>query len=318
MLMKRLRIIVGSIVTFLLSIVFIVGNFFYRESVQRGSKVELHRETIIRSENDDGLNEVHLQKALTWYDEQQPIRLAQLAHDGLLLQADWISTDVSNHQAVILVHGFRKEKFDMRQYAKYYVDRGYHVLLTDSRGHGESEGGYYGFGGHDRFDILNWIEVLITKYHINSIILHGNSAGAAAVLMTSGETLPVQVKGIIADSGFTTMREELTHQLKHLYRMPGFPLIPITSMITKFRAGYFYGEVTPIEQVKRNTLPILIIHGGADDLVPTWMAKELFAVAGGDKELWIIPNVGHIKGYEMETIEYEKRLNHFLDKIEAS
>ncbi len=303
---------------FLLSIILFIGNFFYRESVQRGSKVELHRETVIGNENKNKAGENQLQKALTWYDEQQPIRLAQLSHDGLLLQADLILNSAPKRKAVILVHGFRKARADMRQYAKFYYDRGYHVLLTDSRGHGESEGGYYGFGGHDRFDILSWMEVLITDYQMEDIILHGNSAGAAAVLMTSGETLPVHVKGIVADSGFTTMKEELTHQLKHLYRMPGFPLIPITSMITKFRAGYFYNEVTPIEQVKRNTLPIFIIHGSADDLVPTWMAEEIFEAAGGDKELWIIPEVGHIKGYEKATIEYENKLNGFLHRIETT
>lgn len=316
--MKRLRVIIGSIFAFLLSIILFIGNFFYRESVQRGSKVELHRETVIGNENENEAGKNQLQKALTWFDEQQPIRLAQLSHDGLLLQADLILNRAPKRKAVILVHGFRKARGDMRQYAKFYYDRGYHVLLTDSRGHGESEGGYYGFGGHDRFDIISWMEVLITDYQMEDIILHGNSAGAAAVLMTSGETLPVHVKGIVADSGFTTMKEELTHQLKHLYRMPGFPLIPITSMITKFRAGYFYNEVTPIEQVKRNTLPIFIIHGSADDLVPTWMAEEIFEAAGGDKELWIIPEVGHIKGYEKATIEYENKLNDFLHRIETA
>src|SRR5690625_5474452 len=125
----------------------------------------------------------------------------------------------------------------MRQYAKFYYDRGYYVLLADSRGHGESEGGYYGFGAHDRFDIISWIEVLITDYQMEDIILHGNSAGAAAVLMTSGETLPVHVKGIVADSGFTTMKEELTHQLKHLSSKPCSPFILIPIFISYF----FYG-----------------------------------------------------------------------------
>src|SRR5699024_9452054 len=135
---------------------------------------------------------------------------------------------------------------------------------------------------------------------------------AEVVLMASCEVLQELVKVIIADSSFTTMTDELTHQLNHLYRMPGFPLIPITSLITKVRAGYFYKEVSPIEQVKRNKLPLYLIHGGADDLVPTWMGEAIYDAAGGSKELWIIPGVGHIKGHEKVTTEYEAKIRQFL------
>jgi len=316
--MRKIRIIVGAVLTFLLSGIVFIGNFFYRESVQRGSKVELHREKVIGNESDSGENEQHLQRALSWYDQQHPTRLTQLSDDELLLQADLVRHYAPYKRAVILVHGFRKQKEDMRQYAKYYYDRGYHILLPDSRGHGESEGGYYGFGGHDRFDLLRWIDYLIVKEQISEIVLHGNSMGAAAVLMTSGETLPEQVKAIIADSAFTTMTAELTHQLKHLYRMPGFPLIPLTSFITRVRAGYFFSEVTPLDQVKRNKLPLFIIHGDADDLVPTWMADQLYEVVTSDKEIWIVPEAGHIKAYEVETLEFEKRISSFLEEIEAT
>jgi len=314
--MKRVQMIVASIVAFLLSAILFIGNFFYRESVQRGSKVELHREKVIGDENVKEIDALQLRKALEWYDEQMITRLSKVSNDGLLLRADLIEHNSPKKKAVILVHGFRKEKLDMRQFAKLYHDLGYHVLLIDARGHGESEGGYYAFGGHDRLDIVSWIRVLTVDFHMEDIILHGNSMGAAAVLMTSGQALPEQVKGIIADSSFTTMTDELTHQLKHLYRMPGFPLIPITSLITKVRAGYFYKEVSPIEQVKRNDLPLFLIHGGADDLVPTWMGEAIYDVAGGNKELWIIPGVGHIKGHEMVTTEYEARIKQFLQRID--
>src|SRR5699024_548600 len=313
--MKKGQMILASIITFLLSAILFIGNFFYRESVQRGSKVELHREKVIGNENVKEIDALQLQVALDWYDEQMITRLSKGSTDGLLLQANWIEHDSPKKKAVILVHGFRKEKADMRQFAKLYHDLGYHVLLIDARGHGESEGGYYAFGGHDRLDIVSWIRVLTLDFHMEDIILHGNSMGAAAVLMTSGEVLPQQVKGIIADSSFTTMSAELTHQLKHLYRIPGFPLIPITSLITKVRASYFYKEVSTIEQIKRNDLPLFLIHGGADDLVPTWMGEAIYDVAGGNKELWIIPEGGHIKGHEMVTTEYDRRIKQFLKKI---
>lgn len=312
---RRLKIILASVVAFLATILIFIGNYFYGESVKRGSEVVLHREVETVTESAESEEQTVLQEAKKWYSEQNPEHLTQQSYDDLDLQADFIKNEEDRKKAVILVHGFRKEKVDMGDYTKFYYDRGYDILMPDSRGHGESEGDYYGYGWHDRFDLLNWIDVLINDYDAEEIILHGNSAGAAAVLITSGEVLPEQVRAIIADSGYTTMKEELKHQLKHLYGLPSFPLLDITSLITKVRAGYFIGEVDAIEQVKNNDLPLFIIHGDADDLVPTWMGEAIYEAAGGEKELWLVPGAGHIKAYEVETVEFEKRVDTFLSKL---
>lgn len=312
---RRLKIILASVVAFLAAILIFIGNYFYGESVKRGTDVELHREDETVNASTSVEEQSLLKEAQAWYKEQTPERLTQTAFDNLILQADYIQNEEETDKAVILVHGFRKEKADMGDYAKFYYDRGFNILMPDSRGHGESEGDYYGYGWHDRLDIIGWINQLIEEYDMKEIVLHGNSAGAAAVLMTSGEVLPEQVKGIIADSGYTSMKDELKHQLKHLYGLPAFPLLEITSGMTKLRAGYFFEEVSAIEQVKNNKLPIFIIHGTADDLVPTWMGEELYEAAGGEKELWLVPDVGHIKAHEIETVEFQKRVDAFLKKL---
>ncbi|MDY0393367.1 alpha/beta hydrolase [Virgibacillus halophilus] len=139
--------------------------------------------------------------------------------------------------------------------------------------------------------------------------------GAATVLMTSGEKLPPEVKGVIADSAYSGVKAELTHQLKYIYHLPAFPLLDVTSLISKIRAGYTFGEASTIEQVKKNKLPLLIIHGDADDLVPTRMGHEIYKAAGGDKELWIVPDAGHTKAYDNMTAEYEKRIKAFVTKV---
>ncbi|MGM8366616.1 alpha/beta hydrolase [Virgibacillus sp. W0181] len=186
--------------------------------------------------------------------------------------------------------------------------------MPDARGHGKSEGDYIGYGWHDRLDYKKWIDLLIEEHGVTNIFLHGNSMGASLVLMTSGEELPGEVKGIIADSGYTTVKEELAHQLKHLYSLPAFPLLDITSGITKLRAGYTFGEASAVEQVKKNTRPLLIIHGDKDELVPLEMAHELYDAAGGEKELWIVPDAGHIKAYKNVTEQYDGRLLEFIKK----
>src|SRR5690625_284775 len=203
----------------------------------------------------------------------------------------------------------------MGKLAKLYYEEGFDVLLPDSRGHGDSEGDYIGYGWHDRLDYLDWIDLLVEDYDAEDIILHGNSMGAATVLMTSGEDLPDEVKGIIADSGYTTVKDELAHQLQHIYGLPSFPLLEVTSVITNVRAGYTLGGASAIDQVKDNTLPLLIIHGGDDDLVPTDMAYEIHDAAGGEKELWIVPETGHTDAMDNITGEFIDSVGAFVDRV---
>ncbi|MBB6453535.1 hypothetical protein HNQ94_001984 [Salirhabdus euzebyi] len=310
---KKLWIIGGSLIGILLVGLLFAGNYFYGESVKRGQEVELYRgseeaNTVV-SDEDPAITE-----AKEWYKNQTFETLELTSYDGLTLVGDFIANEQPNEKAVILAHGYRGHKEQMDEYVKFYYELGFDVFIPDARGHGESEGDYIGYGWHDRKDYQDWIQLLIDEKGAKSIFLHGNSMGAALVLMTSGEDLPQEVKGIIADSGYTSVKEELTYQLKHLYGLPAFPLMEITSMITNFRAGYTFEEASAIEQVKKNTRPLFIIHGDADELVPTEMGHEIFEAASGEKELWIVPDAGHTKAYTVAKEEFEQRVTAFIEK----
>jgi uncharacterized protein len=311
---KKLIIISSSIFVLLFIGLLFAGNYFYGESVKRGQKVELYSGSESADANANEENPV-IEAAKQWFAKQELEELEQTSYDGLTLKAIYLEHENPSGKVVILAHGYRGHKEQMDDYAKLYYDQGFSVLMPDARGHGESEGDYIGYGWHDRKDYQKWIDILIEEKQATDIILHGNSMGAALVLMTSGEDLPPEVKGIVADSGYTSVLEELKYQLKHLYGLPSFPLMNITSIITDIRAGYTFKEASSIEQVKKNTRPLLIIHGDADELVPTDMAYEIYEAAKGDKELWIVPNAGHTKAYEMETEEFEKRINAFIEKV---
>lgn len=311
---KRLLIISGSLIGILLIGLIFAGNYFYGQGIKRGTEVELHREAsaVNAAATDD--DQKLFDEANEWFDEQETEQIEITSYDDLNLVAQFIENDANTNKAVILAHGFRNTSDDMGKLAKLYYEEGFDILLPDSRGHGESEGNYIGYGWHDRLDYLDWIDLLIEDHDAEEIILHGNSMGAATVLMTSGENLPGEVKGIIADSGYSTVKDELAHQLKHLYGLPAFPLLDVTSVITKIRAGYTLGGASSVEQVKKNTLPLLIIHGEDDDLVPTAMAHEIYDAAGGDKELWLVPGAGHTKAFDNVTEVFNDRVKDFLQR----
>ena len=80
--------------------------------------------------------------------------------------------------------------------------------MTDMRAHGQSEGKIITYGVKDRYDVLTWVDYVIKNIsNDEKIIIDGLSMGSSTVLMASELDLPDNVKGIVADSGFTSPRE---------------------------------------------------------------------------------------------------------------
>lgn len=316
---KRIIWISSGIVLLIMISLLAAGNYFYNVAINRSHEaVDLHGggESVaaagLLSEEE---HQVKLEEVMKWTDEQTFDIVEIESEDGLKLKARFLKNEHSNSKAVILAHGYKGNSEQMPGITKYYYDLGYDILKPDARGHGLSEGEYIGYGWHDRKDYVKWVQYLIEKKSEEAIFLHGFSMGASTVLMTSGEKLPPQVKGIIADSGYTTVLEELSHQLNFLYHLPAFPIMQVTSAITNLRAGYTFSEASALESVKKNKLPLFIIHGDKDDLVPTEMAQRIFDKAISKKELWIVPGAGHTEAYTIAEEEYQKRLMAFLNNV---
>lgn len=257
-----------------------------------------------------------MQPGQTWIKEQ-PLELIEVkAHDGLTLRGHYLPPLVPSDRVVILVHGYGGVGTDLAGFAYLYHQAGFHVMMPDNRGHGKSEGNYIGFGWHDREDCLRWTEYLIARLGQESaIFLHGVSMGGATVLMTSGEVLPPQVKGIISDCAYTSVNAVLAYQMKRMYRLPHFPFLAMTSLLTKLKAGYFFSEASALKQVKRATVPILFLHGGADTFVPTSMVYELYQACPTEKELVVIPNAAHAMAYFEDPDTYDTVVERFVRRI---
>ena len=70
-----------------------------------------------------------------------------------------------------------------------------------------------------------------------------------------------------------------------------------------------------LEQVRKSTLPMLFIHGDADDFVPTEMVYPLYeAKQQGDRELWVVPGAAHALSYRDNREEYTRRVEDFVGK----
>lgn len=303
---KKTKIILGIIFIILIALAF-AGNYFYSYAVVPSKKDFLS--------NGSNKKSTELIAAENWFnDENNRTTWHLTSKDDLRLSAYYLPAEKDQHKTAIVAHGYMGQATDMTQYAKIYHDLGYNVLIPDARGHGKSEGDYIGFGWHERKDYVQWIDRVVGQDSKSEIVLHGVSMGAATVMMTSGEQLPTNVKAIIEDCGYSSVNGELTYQLKQLFNLPAFPLIPVTSLVTKIRAGYFFGEADAIKQLKKNQLPMLFIHGDKDDFVPFSMLDKVYNATNRPKEKYVVHGAGHAESLSKDPANYQKKMTDFLAK----
>ena len=183
----------------------------------------------------------------------------------------------------------------------------------DERAHGQSEGEYIGFGCLDRHDAKVWINTMIEKMGEDcQILLHGDSMGGATVLMTTGLDLPSQVKAAVSDCAFTSAKEVFTHVLKTQYHLSPFPIMQIANQMVKKNAGYGLDECNSRREVAKSTIPILFIHGGADNFVPCSMVHELYNACCSEKKLVIVEGAGHVESCYRNPDLYESAIEKFI------
>ena len=294
----------------ILAILTAASFYFYHVAVQRSEKKFLNDNPDLATSTNNSL----LDQGLLWMNRSAFETVSIISKDGLKLEGYYLEAVIPTNQTIIIAHGYASKAKYMAAYAKFFYETlNYNVLMPDARGHGASEGDYIGFGWPERKDYLQWIDYIIDRNgNDSSIALHGVSMGASTVLMTSGEKLPKQVKAIIADCGYTSAKDVLTYQLKRMYQLPSFPILQSTSLVTKIRAGYFFEEASAIEQVKKNKLPILFIHGDEDTFVPVEMVHELYEATIAEKDLYLVPEAEHGNAYDKNPALYEKKIAKFL------
>lgn len=241
--------------------------------------------------------------------------------DNLKLHALFINNNTN--KTIICVHGYKAKDglYDFGMSASFLNSLGYNLLFVDNRAHGLSQGKYIGFGILDSIDVNSWIDYLVTNMKQETIILYGMSMGAATVLNTdsspgSSPSDSSPVKAIIADCGFASGYDEVVYQIKKMYHLPAFPLVPISNILLKLIAHYSLKEKEAYRSIKNYKNNLLIIHGGKDRFVPTSDAYKIFDNATCHKKILIVPGASHAKSYLKDTELYEQTIKEFLDEID--
>lgn len=252
------------------------------------------------------------QEITQWYEAQKKESVFITSFDQLKLHGTVFSQSDS-HKWLLACHGYKCTGSSMKKYAKKGVEWDFNVLLPDLRGNGFSEGAYYSMGWLDRLDIKKWIEYIVEKDPQAEIVLFGISMGGATVLMTAGEPLPPNVKCVVDDCGYASIKEEFLYQLTQLFFSPAKIIYYFGSLIAKVKLGFFLKAGDAGKQLQTSTLPIFFIHGKEDTFVPFEMSEELFTAYSGDKEFMAVEKAGHGQAESILGEDYWFKIKTFID-----
>lgn len=309
---KRVIKWVTGIAVFLVLVFIGAGCYFFNMAIVPGQKSFVSNGTVAIKKSDP------LYKEKMWYKRVKKQTWTETSvKNNYRLVANYLPAKKTK-KTVIILHGYMSNKENMGAYAQLFHSLGYNVLLPDAEGHGQSQGKYVGYGWLEKADVKKWAQQVVRKNGKSSqIVIFGVSMGGATTMMTAGLKLPSQVKAFIEDCGYTSAKNEIEHEAKVLYNMPAFPrfpLVEILSGITKLKAGYFLGEASSRSQLKKNTKPMLFIHGSKDTFVPTSMVYKNYRATNGPKQLLIIKGAVHAKSIEKNHQLYSKTVRKFLAK----
>ena len=239
------------------------------------------------------------------------------SEDGILLKG-WLmkpAQHVKRSPAIIICHGLGANRSDFTELAASLVQRGYFVLTFDFRAHGESSGSRTSLGLHEQKDIAAALACIKTHSEIapERIGIYGFSLGGSSAILAAAKT--GAFSAVVADSAFTSLKDQARDAITGFYHLPAFPFLPlaITGYELYFQARA--GQVSPVSMISRiSPVPVLIIAGEGDKLIPSYNGRKLYAAALEPKELWIIPNADHGGTLAAAGDEYEKKVGEFFDR----
>jgi alpha-beta hydrolase superfamily lysophospholipase len=233
--------------------------------------------------------------------------------DGVALSG-WFILAHGARATVILGHGFTRSRQEMLDIAAMLNRNSYHVLLFDWRAHGRSGGERSTFGHAEILDLKAAVEFVAHRPEVDPdrIGVLGKSMGAAIAI--SGAAAIPQLRAVVSDSPYPSLEESIEIGVRRRGPLGTWPLRTIATTLGIKAIGIDPDLVRPIDDIGEiSPRPILIVHGGQDELIPSDTGSQLLEAASEPKSLWYDRNASHVTLSADQPDEYEKRIVQFFD-----
>lgn len=220
--------------------------------------------------------------------------------DGLRLQG-WFFRNHEANWTLMWCHGEAGNITHCFDQIKFFQRAGFSVFIFDYRGYGKSEGNPFRHGIHGLYgDTLAAYHYLVETKSVPSekIVLFGRSLGGALAIQLAQRLRKdgISIRALVLESPWTSP--------KHLARAtlgfsPPWPALPL-----KFSSD---------EGICDIVVPLLIIHGKKDEMIPFEEIESLYEKAPSQrKELYSVEGAGHGDAYLLEGLLYFDKIRDFV------
>lgn len=224
----------------------------------------------------------------------------------------WFCPVANERGVVLLLPGIRANRLSMVGRARFLQSAGYSVVLIDFQATGETHGDRITFGWKESRDVIAAVDHIRSLRPVAPIGIIGSSLGGAAALLA---TPPLKVDALALESVYPTIKIATANRLERYLGPLGRAVTPFLLKQLRPRLGVSATKLRPIDHVGDVRCPILIMAGEKDRYTRPEDTRWLFARAHPPKELWFVPNAGHVDLHRAATQEYESRLLAFLKQM---
>ncbi|HEY2916464.1 MAG TPA: alpha/beta fold hydrolase, partial [Candidatus Limnocylindrales bacterium] len=184
--------------------------------------------------------------------------------------------------AVLLVHGWESARDRTLPNAQVLHAAGFHVLTFDVRGHGSNSREELPLtAGEFGLDATAGLRSLLARPDVTTVGILGHSMGAAgALLAAAAEPRVAATVSVSAPAGPYRLTRH-TFRLAHL-PIPdviAYPLAWLTTRMFVRPRGHTVDAISATRAARTYLGPLLLIHGTADDVVPSGHVLHLLGAA---------------------------------------
>lgn len=232
---------------------------------------------------------------------------------GTIVKGWWCPT-VNSRGVVLLLPGIRANRLSMVDRARFLRRAGYSVLLIDFQATGETKGDHITFGWKESRDALAAVD-FIHQVDPSRVAIIGSSLGGVATLLA---TPPLKVNALVLEAVYPTMEIATRNRMENYLGLFGRILTPLFLKQLRLRLGISASQLRPVDHIAAVDCPVLIMSGEKDRNTRPADTQKLFVRARSPKQLWFVPNAGHVDLHQSLPQEYETRVLAFLAQMAES
>jgi uncharacterized protein len=207
-----------------------------------------------------------------------------------------------NTAAIVIVHGTEADRSALLLETKILAQAGFGVLALDLPGQGAS-GGNTLWGVAERRAISAAIDWLTTRGEVDPQRIGGFGQSMGAYILTQAAVLDRRLRAVMLSASPSDVVEQnwwATSRWGLLSQLPAYWALRASGMPLDMQPRDVIGGIAP--------RAVFILGGNLDDVVPVYMARQLYQSAGEPKELWIVQGAHHGDYARVAPQEYYTRL----------